>query len=189
MNEGIAQSLKRDHQVIQTVLPQIRMQVNALGMDSTHSQIEFLRRAISYMNTYPSAIHHPAEELIFERLSHYSPDMLPLCEELIAQHQLFKSVEMSILSDIDLLITGDTSAIERIKHNGIRYCDVHIGHVDSEDESVLPAALGRFTEDDWLELRKKVHLEIDPLSNPAVFEQYGSVYDFIMAFDANARLH
>ncbi len=189
MNTKIAQSLKRDHQVIQTVLPQIRMQVNALGVDSGHNQIEFLRKAISYMNIYPSVIHHPAEELIFARLSHYSPDLVPLCKELIAQHQLFKSIEISILNDISLLRTGDACAIERIKANGNYYCDVHIEHVDSEDESVLPVALARFTEDDWLELRKQVDLEIDPLSNPAVFDHYESVYDFIMAFNPNAHLH
>ena len=189
MIRKIAQSLKRDHQAIQTVLPQIRMQVNALGVDSGHSQIEFLKKAISYMNTYPSVIHHPAEELIFARLSRYSPDLAPLCEELTSQHRLFKSLETSMINDIALLRAGDDSAIERIKSNGIYYCDVHIEHVDSEDETIFPVALYRFTEDDWLALRKQVDLEIDPLSNPSVFEHYESVYDFIMDFDPNPHLH
>ena len=186
MGKKIAQSLTRDHKVIQTVLPLIRMQVNALGVDSGDSQIEFLRKAISYMNIYPGVIHHPAEELIFERLVQYSPELIPFCEELIDQHKQFKSIETSILNDIDLFRSGDADAIDRIKANGIDYCEAHIVHVDSEEESILPVALDRFTEDDWMELKKHLNLEIDPLSKLTVFNHYESVYDFIMDFDLSS---
>lgn len=189
MDKEIALSLKRDHAVIQNVLPLIRMQVNALGMDSGESQTQFLRKAISYMNIYPSAIHHPAEELIFERLIKYSPESTQLCEDLIEQHQRFKTIEASMINDIDLLINGDLNAISRIKENGIYYCEAHIGHVDYEEQSVLPLALDKLTENDWIELEKQIKLEADPLTNLNVFDHYASVYDFIMDFDLGPNVH
>lgn len=189
MNKGIARSLKRDHDVIQNVLPLIRMQVTALGAGSEESQTEFLRKAISYMHIYPSAIHHPAEELIFAQLIQYSPESSSLCEDLIEQHQLFKSIEASMINDIDLLERGDPEALMRIKGNGINYCEAHIAHVDSEEQTVIPLALERFTEDDWLDLEKQINLETDPLTQLNVFDRYASVYDFIMDFDLGPNIH
>lgn len=189
MNHGISQSLTRDHEVIQHVLPLIRMQINALDPDSEESQTEFLIKAVSYMHTYPSVIHHPAEELIFAQLIQYSPESTPLCEDLIEQHQLFKSIETSLINDIDLFRNGDLDAIARIRENGIFYCEAHIAHVDSEEQSVLPLALDQFTEDDWIGLKKQINLESDPLANLTVFDHYASVYDFIMGFDLSSNIN
>lgn len=189
MRMKILRSLTRDHEIMQAILSMIRLQIELLCTDSDENQFKFLRNAIIYMNLYPGASHHPAEELIFENLIKLRPGIHSICDDLIRQHKLFRSIETEIVNDLDLFKNGDTDAFSRIKTRGRYYCEEHIWHVDLEDKAIFPSAADKLASTDWSDVNAKIDLENNPLNDVNIFKNYGTLYDFIMESDLSLKRH
>lgn len=189
MQQTILEALTTSHRTMKHMITLIRVQVDLLHPNAESAQFEFLNRAIAYMRNYPGLVHHPAEELIFERLIRYSPEAQALCAELTEQHNTFSAREAEILDGLPRARAGDDAACEHIKELGLAYCTDHVGHIDDEEEKALPQAATWLREDDWREIAAKTNFAIDPLSDPKAVARYDSIYDFIMATEGNVVGH
>jgi hemerythrin-like domain-containing protein len=189
MRMTIIRSLTKDHEIMQAILSMIRLQIELLSADFDENQFKFLRNAMVYMSLYPGAAHHPSEELIFEILIKRRPGINSICEDLIRQHKLFRSIETEIVNELDFFKNGDTDAFSRIKVRGAYYCEEHIWHVDLEDKVIFPAAVDKLGSTDWSNVSEKIDLESSPSNNVNIFKNYGTLYDFIMESDLSLKRH
>lgn len=189
MHEKIIEALTSAHRTMKHVLTLVRVQVDMLHPEAERTQFEFLHNAIGYMHNYPGLVHHPTEELIFERLVRFAPQTGPLCARLIEQHKTFKEQEAAMLSHIRSAQSGDGAACGRIREIGVAYCDAHADHIDGEESEALPRALDCLLVADWREIGAKSHFETDPLGDPKTLARYGSLYDYIMAASVNFSRH
>lgn len=189
MHEDIVEALSTAHQMMAHIITLIRVQIDMLYPDTDSLQFEFLSKAIGYMNNFPGIVHHPAEDLIFERLVLHAPQIEPLCAHLIEQHNTFKSMEAAILGHIPRAQSGDGEACRRIKALGLAYCTDHVGHIDDEEGEALPQAVNWLSADDWREIGNKLNFAADPLSDPKILTRYDSLYDFIMEMGTTLTRH
>lgn len=189
MHEEIVDALTTAHRMMTHVLTLIRVQVEMLFPEADASQFEFLGKAIGYMNKYPGVVHHPVEEIVFERLLGYAPELQPVCANLTNQHNTFKVDEAAILGHIPRARNGDGEACRQIKALGLEYCIDHIGHIDDEEGQVLPEAVRRLRADDWRAIGASANFALDPLSDPKTLARCDNLYDFIMAMDTSATRH
>ena len=171
------------------VLTLIRVQIDILHPESVPEQYVFLRRAMGYMHTYPGLIHHPAEELIFERLVAYAPQAGPLCDRLSKEHTLFADEETAIFGHIANAEQGDGASWRQIRERGAEYCVMHSGHINDEESKALSQAVNWLSPRDWRNIGEQCRFEHDPLSNPAVLGAYESLYDYIMAENVSFDRH
>lgn len=185
----IIQALESAHRMMEHVLTLIRVQVDILHPETGPEQYAFLRRAIGYMHNYPGLIHHPAEELIFDRLTQYAPQARPLCDRLVDEHKMFVRQETAIFGHIANAEQGDGASCKRIMELGADYCMKHVGHISDEESKVLPQAVNWLSPGDWRKIHEQCRFEHDPLGKPAVLAAYESIYDYLMAESVSFNRH
>ena len=185
----IAEMLASAHRMMEHVLTLIRLQADMLHSETDAKELTFLQKAIAYMHNYPGLIHHPAEELIFERLQNLAPDTTPLCTKLTEQHRQFSILEIALLAYIAQAQQGDKGICGLIKKLSSTYCVEHVDHLSLEENDLLPQAGAFLTRNDWLDIGYKSNLDMDPLANPDVLRHHESLYDYIMSTDPSLKAH
>ena len=175
--------------MMEHVLNLIRIQADMLHPKTEMNELAFLQKAIGYMHNYPGLIHHPAEELIFERLQNHAPDAEQLCIKLTDQHKQFSILEITLLEYISQAQEGDLGAFELIKKLSSTYCVEHVDHIAVEENDLLPQAVSSLTTDDWLDIGYKSNLDMDPLANPDILQHHESLYDYIMSSNPSLKAH
>lgn len=189
MRRKIVASLTATHRNMEHVLALLRLQIDMLSPDSQSESFTFLNGAIHYLSGFPGLFHHPAEELIFECLVDYVPQTQSTCFRLREEHELFTANESMILAHITQARAGDPDSRHALQALGRTYCDVHVRHIDLEENEVLPAALVWLQEEDWSRVDHVISRSHDPLTAADTLQQYETVYDYLMSAETYIRLH
>ncbi len=193
MPEQIINALNDGHRTMKHVITLLRVQLDVLQPDAhgvAHKDsIKFLHNVMGYMHTFPGLIHHPVEELIFERLVRYAPQATPLCAQLTEQHNSFSTQEIAIMGRISRAEASEIHSCLWLKQVGSRYCDAHEDHIDNEELKAFPQAIHWLSVADWDAVREQSRFDLDPLSDSSILAHYGNVYDYIMASSENFTRH
>lgn len=175
----IIDKLRREHADMRRVIILIRLQLDLL---ERHAQpdLVLLTNALYYMRKFPSVVHHPKEELIFEKLLARGAPVQKEVEQLHAQHQEIYALEDDLIELALALQKGDCKAEARLLEFGRHYLAIQSMHVETEERFLFPAALQNLRAYDWKDVRKKSVSIDDPLfgSNPP--ERYRYLYDYLL---------
>lgn len=182
MHREIVYQLTRSHRLMERLLSLVKAQIVMLqpGDGYEDERFSFLKNALGYMRNYPGLIHHPAEEILFERLMPYAPDTRVLCERLSMQHKNFTELESSLFRYIDLAQTGNIKAHGHIARIGTVYCTEHVNHISDEEDKVFPRAAKYLQPGDWAEIREFSLRATDPLVGRDTLERYENLYDYLI---------
>lgn len=189
MRHKVVNALNNGHQTMKQVLTLLKLQFDMLCPDAPEESFKFLHNAINYMHSYPGLIHHPVEDLIFERLTCHAPHMRSLCGKLSNEHTAFKVRELVMMEYLSgALVRGDEKQIQ-VKELGAEYCRDHAAHINSEEAEAFPKAIEFLRAEDWITIHRKCNFELDPLSDPQIVSRYRSLYDYLMVAGANLTYH
>lgn len=171
--------LRREHADMRRIIILIRMQLDLLERHAEPDLI-LLANALYYMRRFPSVVHHPKEELIFEKLLARGAPVHKEVEQLHAQHQEIYALEDHLIELALALQKGDQQAQARLLEFGRHYLAIQAMHVETEERILFPAALLNLRAYDWKDVRKKSVSIEDPLfgSNPT--ERYRYLYDYLL---------
>lgn len=139
-----------------------------------------LANALYYMRKFPSQVHHPKEDLIFERLVVADPSYRQEVERIHEQHeQIYELEEWLVEMTLANPMMG-TSAAKRLTEFGRLYLQLQRDHSMTEEKLLFPRAEAVLTAKDW---GKVVHLvkEVeDPLFGQHRGGRFQTLYDYIM---------
>ncbi len=173
------EKLRREHAEMRRIVILIRTQLDLL---ERHVELDLvlLTNALYYMRKFPSVVHHPKEELIFEKLLARGAPVQKEVEQLHAQHQEIYALEDNLIELALALQKGDSQARARLLEFGRHYLAIQALHVETEERILFPAALQNLRAYDWKDVRKKSVSIDDPLfgSNPT--ERYRYLYDYLL---------
>ena len=189
MHTKIVENLTVAHRMMEHVLTLIRLQADILHREMEAEEFEFLRKAIGYMHNFPGLIHHPAEELIAERLQKQAPGILELCIRLADQHKQFNILEITLLKYIKQAQNGDEHAHGLIKKLCNTYCMEYFNHIAVEEKELLSRAISFLKTKDWLDIGMNTNLAMDPLADPNILKLHENLYDYILSTDPNLKSH
>jgi hemerythrin-like domain-containing protein len=178
VNPTIAK-LRREHADMRRIIILIRMQLDLLERHAQPDRI-LLTNAFYYMRKFPSVVHHPKEELIFEKLLARGAPVQKEVEQLHAQHQEIYALEDDLIELALASQKGDSKAQARLLEFGRHYLAIQAIHVETEERILFPTALQNLQAYDWKDVRKKSVSIDDPLfgSNPT--ERYRYLYDYLL---------
>lgn len=161
------------------VLALIRLQLDQLAR---HAPMDFtlLANSFYYMRKYPSVVHHPKEDLVFERLLQLGAPLEEEIGQLLRQHEEIYKLEDQLIELALKAQDGKRDSSARLLELGRLYLLGHAQHMQTEERSVFPMALRRLKPRDW----KRIHAEFahidDPLFGPKVHERYQHLYDYLV---------
>lgn len=174
---------------MERVLTLIRFQLDSFTGLTDIQGLALLHTAFGYMQGFPGLVHHPAEEILLARLPGHRTDSAAACEKLAQQHAWFGRHESAMLLRMQQARSGDELACRRLQPMGISYCLEHAAHFAMEESEVFPQALEHLPDEDWTEIRARLHSVPDPIFEGQALLHYGNVYDALMALRKRFDLH
>ena len=144
----------------------LRLVAAELDRQEAGGPAEFLlvADALEYMHAFPSQVHHPKEDAIFERLSHRDPGCSGLVAELREQHLQLYEVEGWLRSMALRRPSPGGAESERFIRFGREYLRLQRDHARSEEAVLFPRSMEVLDPDDWARVKAIVQEIDDPLS-------------------------
>jgi hemerythrin-like domain-containing protein len=179
MQTSVIDSLRREHSNMRSVLNLVNSQLDRLEHGEPPDYV-LLANALYYMRKFPSQVHHPKEDLIFDRLVVGDSSYKQEVERIREQHQqIYELEEWLIEMTLNNPIKG-SSALKRLIEFGRHYLQLQREHCVTEEKTLFPRATEVLTKKDWGMVSRLIEDIDDPLFGKHKGERFESLYDYIM---------
>ncbi len=173
--------IRDEHQAIAAVLHALRQLVQAIRQQHTAPNFEALRTLIFYIDAFPERLHHPKESHhLFRYLRARSDQAEALLDKLEREHAYG---EQEILRLEHLLLEYEMLGDSRFAAFAAAvesYCDGYIGHMQAEEERVLPLASKVLTQADWVRINAEFATNHDPLTGHHPEKEFAGLFSRIV---------
>lgn len=174
--------LNRDHQHLARVLDVFEHQYRALETDEG-PDYDLLRDILDYVQSFPDAIHHPTEDVLFDYLlknASLSDAEQAAIADNREQHGKHAETTKTLLRMIDHVFNNGIVDGAALKLMMSRYLSEQIRHMEFESRFLFPLAETRLTERDWRAVEDLIDEASDPLSD-ACQKQFDFLRGYIEA--------
>ena len=173
---GLLHQIHVDHGAMVRLLDILDTQLGVFYRGQT-PDYELMLDIMRYMLNYPDIAHHPAEELIFERLLVYAPALSPQVMRLYREHAGLHEAGQQFEQLLQTIVGGNAILPrEQLEQAGRDYVDVLREHIWLEEAEVLHTAERVFRPRDWREIEQSFPKIVDPLTSETLLRQYRSLY-------------
>jgi hemerythrin-like domain-containing protein len=153
MHPPAIQLILDEHRALTTVLWALRACVDDARKPGRQPNFDELRAMLFFLDEMPARVHHAYEsELLFPRIRERCPALRPVLDRLGAEHSRGES---SVLDLEHALAAWEIMGDERREAFELMlnaYVDSYLGHMEVEENYVLPVAMDYLSEADWREL-------------------------------------
>jgi hemerythrin-like domain-containing protein len=142
-----------EHRALGAVLRALREAVDHARGDARAPDFELLRAMLFYMDDMPARLHHALEsELLFPCIRERCPPLRPVLDRLEAEHGRGESA----VQELERALTGwELMGEERREAFELQlraYVQGYLGHMEVEENYVLPVAQDYLSAADWRQL-------------------------------------
>lgn len=173
-----AAKLVEQHRNIERVLILIRLQVDSLRPLNSERDLSLIDNALAYMAGFPTEIHDPSEDILFDHLVMRAPSAATLRTYLLKQQGSLSHLQSALQRHVKQARAGDLEGHAQIKHSGVAYCLEYADHIHNEEKDLLPSARRALLPEDWDRVDRQVAEKLPHESYPALKSQ-DSLYDFL----------
>jgi hemerythrin-like domain-containing protein len=181
MQHSAIQLILEDHRALATVLRTLRNAVDAVCKDGTAPDFDRLRTMLFYLDEVPARVHHATEsELLFPRIRERCPALRPVLDRLEAEHErggpAIRELERG-LTAWQLMGDSRRQNFQSLVHTFTR---VYLGHMEVEENYVLPVAGDYLSAADWHDLDEALRGQRGELTD-ALVRSHRALYERIVA--------
>jgi len=178
----IIDQLGRDHRNLRLLLDIVAKEMDAYREGHT-PDFDLLRLISEYTLHYPDLVHHPKENVIFERLVMRDPTTAEVVSDLVAEHKKLADLTRRFAGAIGNAARDGELPREWLDALAREYIRANRLHMQLEEQYLLPRAIAVLTEEDWFALDEDLSYASDPVFGEKVAEAYLHLHDRIL------RLH
>ena len=177
--------LRREHGEMHGVLALMRRQLDRIEACES-PDLAVLTDALRYMRMFPGKVHHPLEELLFERLQALDPSLRSDIARLREQHKEIYQLERWLLEAAVAASRQGPAAYPFLLEFGQRYLFTQQQHSECEEKLIFPRALERLRAEDWRYLIGAALNPADPLFGKQATDRFRSIRAKMAQADAGA---
>jgi hemerythrin-like domain-containing protein len=191
------EALFAEHRYLSALLGVIESRVRAPHR-LKNGDFYLLRDVVAYLTDYPEHVHHPTEDLIFERVLRVDPAVAQSVARLRAEHAAIARDARGAAQRLDAAIErGGEKALERALEACAGLAKRYREHIRIENAEVFPAAMSSLSPEDWAEIGAGYRAAEDPLFGKKVGSEHRRLYEFLLdpagpgartALDSTARV-
>ncbi len=160
-----------EHTYFNQLLVMLRRQVDCFHRGEPPNY-ELMQDIVTYLREYSDRVHHPREDVAFERLKGYCPDLEPSLARLGQEHRVIAHAGEELLGKLRAVVGGAVVPRAEVEVAAATYLVYYGNHLAKEEEDVLPRAAKTLTAADWEAVRNAVPPRKDPLFGGAEEEGY-----------------
>lgn len=142
-----------EHAVLACVLGALRDAVANAHASAASPDFEYMRAMLLYMDEVPARMHHRAEEeVLFPRIRERCPALHPVLDRLAAEHSRGETTVQGLERALTAWeLVGDERR-EAFELPLSIFVEGYLGHMEVEENYVLPVAQDYLSEVDWRDL-------------------------------------
>ncbi len=159
-------AIRKEHVTMARILGLLEDQID-LFERAERPDYELIKEIVEYFRTFPDLYHHPKENLIYRKMVKSAGGEEMQFGDLEAQHEdvavrldLFARAVVNFMLEVEVRRDAFVG-VARDFINGERK------HMAGEESHFLPAALEALTDDEWVEIDRRVENISDPLETSA----------------------
>jgi len=132
----LLRELREDHRNMSIVLELLDgvVQQASAGKDP---DFELVSEIMRYMTVYPDAVHHPKEDIIYERLQTERPDLADGLEDVPGDHHKIAELGSELRNDVEAIIAGAAVRREKLVADMTRYIKHLRNHMAWEEDDLF----------------------------------------------------
>jgi hemerythrin-like domain-containing protein len=148
------QTILDEHAALARVLRTLRDAVASRREGAGRPDFEFLRSMLFYMDEVPARQHHTIEEqILFPRIRERCPPLRPVLDRLEAEHGRGEATVQGLERALTAWQVMGEERREAFQLLLGAYVDGYLGHMEVEENYVLPVAQDYLSEADWRDLQ------------------------------------
>jgi hemerythrin-like domain-containing protein len=173
MGDPIA-AWREEHEYFARLLQLLQKQVDVF-QSGGKPKYTLMQDIVSYLRAYSDRFHHPREDMAFERLARYCPDIALVLARLQQEHRVIAHAGTALLAQIDAVLGGTILPRAELETAAATYLVYYQNHIRTEETTVLARAVQFLSADDWEAVRTAVPDAPDPLFGPNPQERYSDL--------------
>lgn len=159
----LLERLNRDHRNLAQLLTLLDRLLDRFH-EGAEPDYELMCELLDYMESYADLIHHPTEDLVFERLIRSTGESPRVLGILMNQHRQIPQMNRRFRNSLDGIVHGDVLLREEVEAQGRELVRALWNHMTIEDTDAFPLAQERLPAAEWEELER-----ISPKAEDPVF--------------------
>jgi hemerythrin-like domain-containing protein len=176
---GVIDQLGRDHRNLRVLLDIVEEEMNAYWVGRV-PDLDLLRMIVEYTLHYPDLVHHPKENLVFERLVMRAPEAQAVIGDLLKEHRRLAELTRTFAAVLSKTARDVELPRERLDSLTREYLLANRLHMHLEERYFLPRAMAVLTEEDWAAIDDSLSHADDPVFGERVAEAYLLLHERIM---------
>ncbi len=158
--------LAQDHERLERLLALLEGLLDRFH-DGAEPDYELMEELIEYMDHYADVVHHPTEDLIFQRALDQGAGHHDVFGVLMRQHAGLSQVAKRFRKSLDGILNEEVLLREDVEANGRELVATLRAHLRTEDTEAFPIALQFLTDADWEAIEAAAPVAEDPVfGNP-----------------------
>lgn len=149
--------------------------------EGTEPDYELMCEMLEYMEQYADQVHHPTENLIFERMRTYDDGQQQVIDVLTNQHGVLGDINRQFRASLEGIIQGEVLRRDLVEAHGRDLIQTLRAHLSLEDEEAFPLARKLLTDDDWTELQEQALKVSDPVFGDRDADRFQALYQHLLA--------
>lgn len=146
--QALMQELREDHRNMSVLLNMIDDIVDEVQAGND-PDFQLLGEIMRYMTVYPDAVHHPKEDVVYERLRTERADLAEGLEDVPKDHEAIAELGMRLRDDVEAVIAGAAVRRELLIDDAANYSKRLRSHMQWEEEDLfrrIDSMLGEASE-------------------------------------------
>jgi hemerythrin-like domain-containing protein len=175
----VIDQLRRDHRNLRLLLDMVEEETSA-WREGRVTDFDLLRMIVEYTLHYPDLVHHPRENVVFERLLVSDPGAKAVLGDLIQEHKRLADLTRRFAGAVSNAARDVQVPREWFDALAKEYLLANRRHMQAEEDQFLPRATAVLTEDDWAAIDRRLSPANDPVFGEKVAEGYLPLYEKIL---------
>ena len=167
----IIEQLRRDHRNMRQLLDIIEREMKSYH-DDEFPDFDLLRMIAEYTVNYPELVHHPKENLIYQRLVSRDRTLQTTVGDLIDEHKRLAEMTQRLAATIARVASDEQLPRDWLDSLVETYLSVIRHHIIMEEEKLYPRALALLTQQEWAEIDAQAANIEDPVFGSKVAAAY-----------------
>jgi hemerythrin-like domain-containing protein len=172
--------LAEDHRRLTLVMALLEGLMDRFS-DGAEPDYELMCELMEYLMDYADQVHHPSEDLIFERLLSMPGQDHEVLRRLMHQHESLAQLNRRFKESLEGIVHEEVLPRDEVEIQGRQLLAALRDHMRLEDEQAFPLAAELLGDDEWAELLAAAPSAQDPVFGQADPERFRALYGQLRA--------
>lgn len=176
MTNLIIAQLQEDHKQLVRMLYHLEREVKAVaGLQSGPGSLEAILDILDYIQVYPELWHHPAEDIIYEKLLQKPISDPQLLHEALEEHELLEILTENLHVHVNAVALSKDKPPMRFVKAASDYVGRQLMHMEFEQKHLFPLAENYLDSNDWQHINSSIKGLRQPADEPQL-QAYSELY-------------